>query len=132
LQWHHMVSSVEFFSPETLPGLRTNTVADGLFHVAAYVMTVLGIALLWRSFTMGRGGTARQLIGLLLTGWGLFNVIEGIVDHLMLGIHHVNETAPRQQWLWWDLAFLVWGGAMIAVGWWLWRVRIPLATGPRS
>ncbi|HLL49293.1 MAG TPA: DUF2243 domain-containing protein, partial [Thermomicrobiales bacterium] len=32
LQWHHLVSNVEFFSPTTVPGLRTNTFADGLFH----------------------------------------------------------------------------------------------------
>jgi len=53
----------------------------------------------------------------------VFNVVEGIVDHLLLGIHHVNETAPREQWLWCDLGFLLWGGAMIAVGWWLWRTN---------
>jgi uncharacterized membrane protein len=40
---------------------------------------------------------------------------------VLLGIHHVNETVPREQWLWWDLAFLFWGAAMIVAGWWLWR-----------
>ena len=45
LQWHHMVSSVEFFSPETVPGLRTNTLADGLFHAVTYVFTVAGVVL---------------------------------------------------------------------------------------
>jgi uncharacterized membrane protein len=62
-----------------------------------------------------------QLCGLVLLGWGLLNVVEGIVDHLLLGIHHVNETAPRQHWLWWGLAFQLWGAPMIAAGWWLWR-----------
>jgi uncharacterized membrane protein len=121
LQWHHMVSSVELFSPETLPGLRTNTFADGLFHAVTYIFTVAGLALLWRALRAGERGTAHQLIGLALLGWGLFNVVEGIVDHLLLGIHHVNETAPREQWLWWDLGFLLWGAAMIVAGWWLWR-----------
>ena len=121
LQWHHMVSSVDVFSPETVPGLRTNTLADGLFHAVTYVFTVLGVALLWRALRAGERGTARQLIGLAVFGWGLFNVVEGIVDHLLLGIHHVNETSPREQWIWWDLAFLLWGAVMIAAGWWLWR-----------
>jgi hypothetical protein len=49
LQWHHMVSSVESFSPETVPGLRTNTLADGLFHAVTYIFTVLGVTLLWRA-----------------------------------------------------------------------------------
>jgi uncharacterized membrane protein len=121
LQWHHMVSNVEFFSPETVPGLRANTLGDGLFHAVTYIFTVLGVALLWRALRAGERGTARQLIGLALLGWGLFNVVEGAVDHLLLGIHHVNETVPPEQWLWWDLAFLFWGVAMITAGWWLWR-----------
>jgi uncharacterized membrane protein len=121
LQWHHLVSSVEFFSPETVPGLRTNTFADGLFHAVTYLFTVAGVALLWRALRAGETATARQLIGLFLLGWGLFNVVEGIIDHLLLGIHHVNETVPREQWIWWDLGFLLWGAAMIATGWWLWR-----------
>jgi len=121
LQWHHMVSRIDRFSPETVPGLRINTFADGLFHAVTYIFTVLGVTLLWRALRAGERGTARQLIGLALLGWGIFNVVEGIVDHLLLGIHHVNETAPREQWLWWDLGFLLWGAAMIGVGWWLWR-----------
>jgi uncharacterized membrane protein len=30
------------------------------------------------------------LIGGLLVGWGTFNVVEGIVDHHLLGLHHVK------------------------------------------
>ncbi len=130
LQWHHMVSNVESFSPETVPGLRINTLADGLFHAVTYIFTVLGVALLWRALRAGERGTARQLIGLALLGWGLFNDDEGIVDHLLLGIHHVNETVPREQWLWWDLAFLLWGAAMIAAGWWLWRGSVSSERSP--
>jgi uncharacterized membrane protein len=131
LQWHHMVSSVDLFSPATLPGLRTNTFADGSFHAVTYIFTVAGLALLWRALRAGERGTAGQLIGLALLGWGLFNVVEGIVDHLLLGIHHVNETAPREQWIWWDLGFLLWGAAMIGSGWWLWRGRVA-SPGSRS
>ena len=57
--------------------------------------------------------TGAILLGL---GFGLFNLAEGVVNHLLLGIHHVNETVPREQWLWWDLGFLLWGGAMMGVG----------------
>jgi uncharacterized membrane protein len=121
LQWHHMVSNVDFYSPTTLPGLQANTVADGVFHGVTYVLTVGGLALLWLAMLRGQRGTTREFVGLLLLGWGLFNIIEGIVDHLLLGVHHVNEAAPPEQWLWWDLAFLAWGIVMGAVGWWLWR-----------
>lgn len=123
LQWHHMVSSVSFFDPTTIPGLRANTFADGLFHAATYVFTVAGVALLWRAFASGRGGSAGELFGLFLAGFGIFNLVEGVVDHLLLGIHHVNETAPRAQWLWWDLGFLLWGAVMLVIGWRLWQSR---------
>jgi uncharacterized membrane protein len=126
LQWHHLVSSVDFYSPVTVPGLRINTFADGLFHAVTYIFTVLGVTLLWRALRAGEGVTARQFIGLALLGWGSFNVVEGVVDHLLLGIHHVNETVSREQWLWWDLGFLLWGAAMIAGGWCLWRGGVAL------
>jgi uncharacterized membrane protein len=32
--------------------------------------------------------------------------MEGVVDHQLLGLHRVNETAPQEQWVWWDLVFL--------------------------
>ena len=136
LQWHHMVSSVGFFDPATAPGLKANTFADGLFHVGTYLLTIAGLALLWAAGQRGQWGTRRQLTGLLLSGWGLFNLGEGIVDHLILGIHHVNETVPRAQWIWWDLTFLVWGASMIVLGWWLWRIdqrsEVAFSPGPET
>jgi uncharacterized membrane protein len=50
-------------------------------------------------------------------GFGLFNLVEGIVNHHTLGLHHVNETAPPGQWIYWDLGFLAWGAAMLIGGW---------------
>jgi len=43
--------------------------------------------------------------------------LSGIVDHHLLGIHHVNETVPRDQWIYWDVGFLIWGAAMLVIGW---------------
>jgi uncharacterized membrane protein len=54
-------------------------------------------------------------------GFGLFNLAEGTLNHLVLGIHHVNETVPPQQWLWWDLGFLIWGAVMLVAGYGLYR-----------
>jgi uncharacterized membrane protein len=39
----------------------------------------------------------------------------------VLGIHHVNETVPPTQWLYWDIVFLVWGALMLLGGWRLLR-----------
>jgi uncharacterized membrane protein len=52
-----------------------------------------------------------------LIGFGIFNVIEGIVDHHLLGIHHVNETVAPNQWIYWDIGFLIWGAIMLIAGW---------------
>ena len=38
-------------------------------------------------------------------GFGIFNLVVGIIDHHLLGIHHVNETVAREQWIFWDVGF---------------------------
>ena len=41
-----------------------------------------------------RGASAspwRAHLGLLLAGWGIFNVVEGLIDHQILGIPHVRD-----------------------------------------
>ncbi|MDX6301390.1 MAG: hypothetical protein QOF53_2604 [Nocardioidaceae bacterium] len=58
------------------------------------------------------------LWGLVLDGWGLFNLVEGGVDHEILGIHQVR-SGPHQTF--WDVAFLAFGAAMHAGGWALQR-----------
>ncbi len=116
LQWHHMVSNVADYPVTTVAGLKANTLGDGLFHAATYMFTVLGVALLWRSRARPDGSwSTRSFVGLLLMGWGLFNLVEGIIDHHLLQIHHVREDAANQ--LAWDLAFLVWGAIMLVGGW---------------
>lgn len=121
LQWHHLLSSAGL-APDRLQHLRVNVWADGLFHAATWALTFAGLGLLWQA---ARGNHARwpmrALPAALLAGFGSFNLIEGLVNHHWLGLHHVNETAPPAQWLWWDLGFLAWGGAMLATGVWLLR-----------
>ena len=121
LQWHNMGSAI--VPPTTMEQMAQNMRWDGLFHVATLVLTLLGIALLWRE---GRDGTApstlRVLLGQMILGWGVFNLVEGIVDHHLLGVHHVRDLpahVPAYDWL-----FLGLGGVLlIAVGWWLQRER---------
>jgi uncharacterized membrane protein len=114
LQWHHMVTSAGF--PATsVSNLEFNTLLDGLFHAATWVLTVGGLFLVWIGAQRGRW-SFRPFIGALLMGFGLFNLIEGSISHLILGIHHVNETVPPGQWIWWDIGFLLWGAIMLAGG----------------
>lgn len=117
LQWHHMVS--EPYPPDTLQNLRINTLGDGLFHSLNWVFTVLGTFLLWSGLRASRATwQTAAFLGTLLFGWGLFNVVEGLIDHQILGIHHVR---PGPYWLAYDLGYLAWGAVMLLIGWRLMR-----------
>lgn len=115
LQWHHLISGPQ---PATsLAGLELNTLADGLFHVAGWVLTFAGVWLLVAAAEARARSTARRVIaGSLLVGWGAFNLVEGVVDHYLLQIHHVRPGPDEALY---DAAFLVWGGLFVVVGRWL-------------
>lgn len=53
----------------------------------------------------------RLLAGGLVAGWGVFNVVEGIVDHHILAIHHVVDGDNTGVF---DFAFLAAGALMVA------------------
>ncbi len=115
LQWHHMVSDVAGQEPTTLAGLEVNTLADGFFHLATWVLVVGGTVLLLRDWRSGRvAPNARFHLGLVLAGWGVFNVVEGVVNHQLLGVHHVRDDLGGP--LAWDLACLAFGARLVAVG----------------
>lgn len=122
LQWHHMLTCAGF-PVDSLRNLEINTMADGFFHASTYLFVVLGLVVLSRS---GRlrclRWTPLLVIGSILTGFGLFNLVEGTVDHHLLDLHHVNETVPVDQWIWWDLGFLVWGALMLVAGWQMYAI----------
>lgn len=112
LQWHNMLSSVR--PPTDLVAMKYNMVWDGLFHAFTWVMTVAGLARLWLA---GKREdvpwSTPTFVGALLMGWGLFNWIEGMIDHQMLGLHHVH---PGEHQLAWDLGFIASGMLMVAIG----------------
>jgi uncharacterized membrane protein len=114
LQWHHMLTSEGSYPPTTVAGLETNTLADGLFHAATWVAVAVGIYILWRRTTDWPWAiNGRAFVGWLLIGWGLFNLVEGVVDHHILAIHHVREGHNQTAW---DLAFLAFGALLVIGG----------------
>ena len=121
LQWHHMLTSAGY-PPDNVSNLEINTLWDGIFHLSTYVFVLLGLIILWRKAHQTHvRWSSKLLAGTILIGFGIFNVVEGIVDHHILGIHHVNETVPQDEWLYWDLGFLIWGAVMLVGGWFLLR-----------
>lgn len=120
LQWHHMLSHTESGNPKTVAGLELNTLADGLFHSAMWVLVVAAAALAVRARRQGRLSPSWSFhSGLVLAGWGVFNVVEGLVNHQLLGIHHVRDDLGGP--VTWDLGFLGVSLVMIAAGWLLHR-----------
>jgi uncharacterized membrane protein len=116
-QWHNMGSGV--LPPVTMEAMSQNMVWDGLFHAATWITTLLGVYLLWSAAREGTVvASASQFTGEMLCGWGAFNLVEGIIDHHLLGIHHVRDMPmhiPAYDWL-----FLGFGGVgLLVVGWFL-------------
>lgn len=122
LQWHHMLTSAGY-SDQTVAELKFNTTADGIFHAVTYCFTLGGLLILWRALDRGNlFWSSRIFGGSLLIGAGSFNLVEGIIDHHILGLHHV-KSGPNQ--LAWDLGFLLIGAILAFVGWLLWRSSNP-------
>lgn len=114
LQWHEMLSSVR--PPVDLVSVKYNMVWDGALHVLAWTVTLAGIVMMFRERGTAARWSKRVLAGAMLTGWGLFDFVEGSIDHQLLGIHHVHPGAHQ---LAWDLGFSsIAGLGFIAVGLW--------------
>ena len=56
----------------------------------------------------------RAHVGMLLVGWGAFNLVEATIDHEILGIHRVRDDLGGP--IGWDLDFLAVGLTLVAVG----------------
>jgi uncharacterized membrane protein len=117
LQWHNMRSAA--VPPVTMDTMAFNMRWDGLFHAATWVITFTGVWMLWAEQRIA-APDARRFAGQLILGWGTFNLVEGVVDHHLLQLHHVRDMpvhVPAYDW-----AFLLTGGlVMIALGAWLGR-----------
>jgi uncharacterized membrane protein len=128
-QWHNMLSNI--VPPHTMNDMRVNMTWDGLFHALTWIITLVGILLL-RSATYA--GTAipsfQAFTGQLIMGWGVFNVVEGIIDHQILGVHNVREVPNATVY---NLTFLAVGGVLfILIGWLLMRAGSRAVTEARG
>lgn len=111
LQWHQMLSSR--VPPVTLAAVNFNMAWNGVTYVMNLALTVTGVALLFRAARRGATMSSRVLVGAMLGGWGLFAVVEGVIDHHLFGVHHVR-SGPHE--LAWDLAYLIIGTLVMVIG----------------
>ncbi len=115
LQWHHLLTSTDGNPATTVEGLEANTLADGLFHLSTWLFVVTGMVLTVRAWQRGDLAPPWRLhVGMVLAGWGAFNLVEGLIDHQLLGIHHVRDDLGGP--LAWDLGFLALGALLVAGG----------------
>jgi uncharacterized membrane protein len=117
LRWHNMASAV--LPPLTMDAMHQNMVWDGLFHAAVWLVTLAGVCWLWAEARSPGAAPGRltSFIGQLLVGWGVFNLMEGTIDHHVLGLHHVRDLpahVPAYDW-----AFLFVAGVGVTVLGWL-------------
>jgi uncharacterized membrane protein len=125
LQWHHMLTGETGGEPaKTVAGLEANTLADGFFHLATWAIVAVAGTLTVKAWRRGELAPPwSEHFGLLLAGWGAFNLVEGLIDHELLGLHHVRDDLGGP--VGWDLGFLAFGLALVLVGWLLVRVARP-------
>jgi uncharacterized membrane protein len=113
-----MVSN--WYPPSTMENMSFNMVWDGIFHAAVWIATFGGVLLLWQAAYRGNAiPRLKSFIGQMILGWGLFNLVEGIIDHQLLAVHYVRQAPNYQVY---NLTFLAVGGVLfILLGWALTR-----------
>jgi uncharacterized membrane protein len=113
LQWHEMLSNK--LPPDTLVNKSVNMFWDGVFHAFCLIVVLIGVLLLWkllRRNDIDRSGNL--LAGGMLLGWGLFNIVEGLIDHHWLKLHNVREITPNPAL--WNWGFIGLSVLMLLVG----------------
>lgn len=114
LQWHEMLSNK--FPPTTVMDKSVNMFWDGIFHLFTLLSTIVGVYLLWKLLKKVNINTSGYLLsGGMLAGWGLFNLIEGIINHQILQMHNVREISGDKEL--WNYGFLLFGIVLLLVGW---------------
>ena len=113
LQWHGMLTNK--IAPVTVVAKSVNMFWDGLFHLFTLAVVCTGVVLQWK--LLGRQDINRSgklLWGGLLSGWGLFNIVEGVIDHHILKLHNIKEITPNPGL--WNYGFLILSVVMMAAG----------------
>ena len=115
LGWHHLVCTEATCGAATVAQFKRQNTQDGYFHLAVWLLTIAGVGLLFRAARRQVQPWSGQAFGgAVAAGWGAFNFVEGLVDHQILGIHHVRPGHPRQ--FLFDMLFLGIGLILILGG----------------
>lgn len=106
LQWHHVILS---------PNLQLEIMSDGLFTALFSALLVWGGVKIFQDARKKQLGSSWKIFfGGIFIGGGLFNLVEGIINHHILQIHRVRPLAENP--LLYDLAFLAIGLLFVVIG----------------
>jgi uncharacterized membrane protein len=120
LGWHHLVCYSAHCQAASIAQLQHENMQDGYFHLGLWVVSLVGMAMLFCAARhAGPQWTGRVLLGAMLMGCGLFNFFEGLINHQILGIHHVLPGNPHQ--FLFDMLWLANGVLFFLAGAWLIR-----------
>jgi uncharacterized membrane protein len=129
LQLHNMLTGR--LPKDTIANVEINMFWDGMFHATTWLVTVAGVWLLFRVAQRRQADVPpRFFLGSLALGWGLFNLVEGVIDHHVLHLHHVVERLGPSVY---DYAFLASGVILVVAGWLAVREapHVPAAHAPQ-
>lgn len=108
LQWH----SVHMHTDRV-----HQIMSDGFFHLFVTVIIFVSGIFLWKGNPQDRPSL---FWGSFFLGAGTFNLLEGIINHHILQIHHV-KPGPNQAV--YDISYDVFALLLIVIGWVLVRQR---------
>lgn len=112
LQWHHLLSAIQ---DGRFGRIRAQILADGLFHALMYAIALCGLWSLWRSRQDAARLSGTALLADGLIGFGTWHILDAVLSHWILGIHHIRMDAGNP--LPWDLLwFAVFGVGVLLAG----------------
>lgn len=113
LQWHHLLSAVQ---ADGWVDLRAQVLADGLFHMAMYLLAVVcGIALLVPDRVDRPAEVPRVVAARVLIGFATWHLLDAVLAHGLLGLHRIRMETGHP--LAWDLGWLaLFGGLPAGLG----------------
>ncbi|PXX46791.1 DUF2243 domain-containing protein [Undibacterium pigrum] len=119
INWHNTPSNA--LPITSIKNLVTSNFTGSMTASFTYTLTcvffITAFILFWQaSRTYSLQPSSPLLKGSLLTGWGTFNMIEGIMGHYLLNAHHAEGSVAIAYSIYWDICFLVTGVIMLAAG----------------
>ncbi len=113
LQWHEMLTNK--IPATSMVNKSVNMFWDGIFHAFTLLACLVGLYLFWKLLKrtdINRSGYL--MAGGMTGGWGLFNLVEGSINHHLLKLHNVREYSMNNNL--WNYGFLGFGILLLLLG----------------